>query len=279
MIVRFHGRTRLPHDALEAALDRPVASNDGPERTVVAHWPGLDRYTLGCRRADWTSADWAEHLEDACLERAFAVAPEQCERAIVRLSVCLAPTDRELTKPEWAEVAMRLARATGLDVPGDDAHGCRWVAVHAEPGRMELVASLILLDGSWRVLPRDYMQRLSDEARRLERDLRLVPASARTAQDQTRRTVSSASTRLGNTLVLLADEQGGPLATVRRIVEHTAHQLAQQPANPGAAHRLELIGRRIHSIQQDLDGTVAHLTQPPAAPSSAGLRRPNRRTP
>ncbi|MFD5128960.1 hypothetical protein [Streptomyces olindensis] len=68
-------------------------------------------------------------------------------------------------------------------------------------------------------------------------------------------------TQLATVLAQLADEQSGPLATVRGLIEHSAHRLARQPGavGPHTAHRLELIARRLHGIQQDLDATTARL--------------------
>ncbi|WP_331284168.1 hypothetical protein [Streptomyces sp. H39-C1] len=49
MIPHINERTHTPHDPLSEALGRPVSPDDGlTEYTVVAHWPGLDSYTLCC---------------------------------------------------------------------------------------------------------------------------------------------------------------------------------------------------------------------------------------
>lgn len=89
--------------------------------------------------------------------------------------------------------------------------------------------------------------------------------------------------RLAPNNTKLADEQAGPLASVRGLVEHTAHRIARQPGAVGndTAHRLELIARRLHSIQQDLDSTAAQLVQPRAvpAPAPAAARHTGRRSP
>ncbi|WP_324609390.1 hypothetical protein [Streptomyces sp. NRRL S-378] len=71
------------------------------------------------------------------------------------------------------------------------------------------------------------------------------------------RPASTASAQLAAILSQLADEQTGPLATVRGLVEHTAHRIAHQPdaASTATAHCLELIARRLYGIQQDLDTT------------------------
>ncbi|MEU6192326.1 hypothetical protein [Streptomyces sp. NPDC047061] len=67
--------------------------------------------------------------------------------------------------------------------------------------------------------------------------------------------------QLGGLLRQLADEYTGPLATVRGLVEHTAHRLGRLPHayGPAAGHQLELLAHRLHGIQQDLDSTAAAL--------------------
>ncbi|QNA72112.1 relaxase/mobilization nuclease [Streptomyces sp. So13.3] len=276
MIPHINERTHTPHDPLSEALGRPVSPDDGlTEYTVVAHWPGLDSYTLDDEQKIWTSAQWAEHLEDPLLEHPFAASPNDDRRAIFHLDIRLHPDDRVLTGPEWAEAAHRLARAAGIEVPGDE-NGCRWIAAQAQPGRLDLIANLIRLDGEWHAPPADAHRQLAEESRRIEQDLRLIPApTARRLP-----AVPTASTQLGALLAQLADEQSGPLATVRGLVEHTAHRIARQPGTAGAgtAHRLELIAGRLHAIQHDLDGAAAHLSDlsrprvaaaPPAAHRAA----------
>ncbi|MFC8708870.1 MULTISPECIES: hypothetical protein [unclassified Streptomyces] len=107
---------------------------------------------------------------------------------------------------------------------------------------------------------------LSDEARRIEQDLRLDPAlkPRSEATSSVQGTGPAASAPLADVLVRLADEQHGPLAAVRGLVEHSAHWTARRPgaASADTAHRLELIARRLHAVQQDLDATAARLVQP-----------------
>ncbi|MER6274286.1 relaxase/mobilization nuclease [Streptomyces sp900105755] len=281
MIPRLHERTHRPQDPLEEALGRPVPPNEGlTEYTVVAHWPGLDYFTLDDEQKTWTAVQWAEHLEDPYLEHPFTASPEDDRRAILHLSIRLHPDDRELTGPEWAEVAHRLARAAGIEIPGKD-HGCRWIAVQAQPGRLDLIANLIHLDGAWHTPPADRLRRLANEARRIEQDLHLIPVRSGPAPRPAIRSAPTASAQLAGILTQLADEQAGPLATVRGLVEHTAHRIARQPGAAGTdtAHRLELIARRLDAIQQDLDSTAAHLFQPPAVAVPAAVRHTAHRSP
>lgn len=281
MIPRLHERTHTPHDPLAEALGRPVSPNEGlTEYTVVAHWPGLDYFTLDDEQKTWTSVQWAEHLEDPYLEHPFAASPDDDRRAILHIDIRLHPDDRELTGPERAETAHRLARAAGIEIPGKE-HGCRWIAVQAQPGRLDLIANLIHLDGAWHAPPTDILRRLSDEARRIEQDLHLIPVRTGPTAGLSIRTAPTASVQLASVLTQLADEQAGPLATVRGLVEHTAHRIARQPGAAGTdtAHRLELIARRLHAIQQDLDSTAAHLVQPRVAAVPPAARHTAHRSP
>ncbi|MEU9189238.1 relaxase/mobilization nuclease [Streptomyces sp. NPDC048484] len=278
MIPRMLERTHTPHDPLAGALGRPLSPNDGlTQYTVVAHWPGLDHFALDGEQKTWTSVQWAEHLEDPYLEHPFAASPDGDRRAILHLDVRLHPDDRELTASEWAETAHRLARAAGIENPGT-GHGCRWIAVQAQPGRLDLIANLIRLDGAWHAPPADIMRRLTDEARRIEQDLRLIPARTGPTTRPVIRTAPTASDQLASVLAQLSDEQVGPLATVRGLVEHTAYRIARQPGAAGTAHGLELIARRLHAIQQDLDSTAACLVQPRVTAAPPAPRHTARRS-
>ncbi|WP_405795153.1 relaxase/mobilization nuclease [Streptomyces longwoodensis] len=281
MIPRLHERTHRPHDPLEEALGRPVSPNEGlTEHTIVAHWPGLDYFTLDDEQRIWTSVQWAEHLEDPYLEHPFAASPDDDRRAILHLDIRLHPEDRELTGPEWAEVAQRLARAVGIEIPGKE-HGCRWIAVQAQPGRLDLIANLIHVDGAWHAPPADKLRRLAQEARRIEQDLHLIPVRSDPPSRPAVRAALTASAQLATILRQLADEQAGPLAAVRGLVEHTSHRIARQPGAAGTdtAHRLELIARRLYAIQQDLDTTANRLVQPRAVPAPDSVRHNAHRSP
>ncbi|MFJ1652686.1 relaxase/mobilization nuclease [Streptomyces sp. NPDC088337] len=282
MIPRLHERAHRPHGPLAEALGRPVLPNEGlTGHTVVAHWPGLDYFTPDDEQTTWTSVQWAEHLEDPYLEHPFAASPDEDRHAILHLDVRLHPDDRELTDPEWTETAHRLARAAGIEIPGATEHGWRWIAVQAQPGRLDLIANLIHIDGTWRIPPADILRRLFDETRRIEQDLHLIPLRSGPTPRPAVRAALTASAQLASILTHLADEQAGPLATVRGLVEHTAHRIARQPGAAGTdtAHRLELIARRLHTIQQDLGITAARLAQPPAGAVPPVVRHTAHRTP
>ncbi len=277
MIPRIRPRTDNAAEPLAEALGQPVSPQDClTERTVVAHWPGLDEYTRNDEQRAWTSAQWAEHLDDPFLEHPHAAPRYGDQRAIFHLHVRLHPDDRDLTGPEWAEIAHRLARAAGIETPGSiQRHRCRWIALQAQPGQLDLITNLIRRGGAWHTLPADIIRRVSDEARRIEQDLLLTPGSNTDSRRPAARPLPTARTQFAALLVQLADEKTGPLAAVRGLVEHTAQRITRESSASGAgmAHRLELITCRIHALQHDLDTTAQEMTQPrpTAAPATAHL--------
>ncbi|BDH15435.1 relaxase/mobilization nuclease [Streptomyces hygroscopicus] len=265
MIPRINERTHTPHDPLSEALGYAVPFVGGlTEHAVVAYWPGLDSYTLDDEQATWTAKQWAEHLEDPLLEYPFAASPQGDRRAIFHLDVRLHPDDRELSRAEWAEAAHRLARVAGIETPGD-SNDCHWIAVQGKHGRLDLIANLIRLDGTWLRQPTDLLRRLSDEARLIEADLRLIPPRVTSQQQGNAQEAPTASSQFGRVLAPLANEQDGLLVAVRGLVEQTAHRIAHQSGAAGAdtAHRLELIAHRLYGIQQDLQAVATHLNAPP----------------
>ncbi|MFE5077653.1 relaxase/mobilization nuclease [Streptomyces halstedii] len=278
MIPRLHGRSHTPHHPLEEALARPLSPDESlPVCTIVARWPGMDRFIADDERRTWTSLQWANHVEEALLEHPFAASPGDDRAAILHLDVRLHPDDRDLTGLEWAEVAHRLARTAGIEIPGKES-GCAWIAVQARPGRLDLIANLIHLDGAWHAPPTDVLRRLVDEARRIEQDLHLIsPVRTGPTTRPALRMAPTASAQLASVLTQLADEQAGPLAAVRGLIEHTAHRFARQSEAVGTdtAHRLELLARRLLALQQDLHTTAAQMARariaavPPSPPRSA----------
>ncbi|MEV5878069.1 hypothetical protein AB0L75_28350 [Streptomyces sp. NPDC052101] len=305
MIPRIHERGLDPAIALAKALGRRVGTHAGPiDHTVIAHWPGLDAFAPDDEHNTWTSAEWAEHLDDPTWQHPFITSP-QGEHPIWHADIRLHPRDDDLTGPEWSEIAHRLIRTADIHTLGED-NGCRWIAVKAQPGRLDLIANLVRSDGSWKRLPHRLGQLLANECRRIESDLGLIapqpgPARAPAPVVQATRIAArhqageqemavesvEAAAQLGQLLKRLTDEDTGPLATVRGLVEHAAYRFDRLPHPSGAAagHQLALIASRLYGIQQDLDSTAAALptrarTAPPAALASvvrtAGRARPSR---
>lgn len=280
MIARVNEHTSTPDGPLSEALGRPLSAQEGlTEYTVVAHWPGLDLYTLDDEQAIWTTVQWAEHLEDPLLEHPFATSSQIDRRAIFHLDIRLHPDDRELSGPEWAEAAHRLARAAGIEVPGDE-NGCRWIAVQGQPGRLDLIANLIRVDGTWQQQPR-LLPRLMDASRHIEQDLRLASVPVAHDHQSDALALPTASAQLATVLNQIADERYGALAAVRGLVEHTAHRLARHPGgtDPDIPHRLELIAHRLYGIQQALDTTAGRLTAPRRPRPPVPLPRPVKAAP
>ncbi len=279
MIPRLHERAHRPQDPLEAALGRPVSPDEGlTEFTVVAHWPGLNEFAQDDEDRIWTSVEWAEHLDDPRLNHPFPATPPD-GRAFCHIELRLAPHDRELALQEWAEVAHRLARAAGIETPGKE-QGARWIAVQAQPGRLDLIANLIHIDGTWHAPPGNVARRLANESRRIEQDLNLAsPPRATTASRPAAHTVPTASAQLAAVLTQLADEHAGPLAAVRGLIEHTAHRTTHQPGAAGTAHSLLLLAHRVYAVQEDLHRAAALLMPPPVAVAPPAARRSTHRSP
>ncbi|MGK4906424.1 hypothetical protein [Streptomyces albus] len=174
--------------------------------------------------------------------------------------------ERNLTSPEWSEIAHRLARTVHLHIPGEE-DGCRWVAVQARPRRLDILANLIRQDGTWQRQPHDLARRLAAESRRIETELQLTRhhqhhhSAHRLAAPALAPDLPSAAPQIAALLTQLAEENEGALATARGFVEHAAHRLESLPEPAGAdvAHRLKWIARRIHGIQQDIDAAATHL--------------------
>ncbi|MFJ8676332.1 relaxase/mobilization nuclease [Streptomyces sp. NPDC093589] len=282
MIPRVHPRAIDVTEALTEALGRPVSDQEGlTGHTVVAYWTELGSSTQDDEQDSWTSAQWAQHLQDPLLDAPYAASPQGDQCAIFHLDVRLHPDDRDLSGAEWAEAAHRLARAAGLQKPGDRI-GCHWIAVQGKPGRLDLIANLVRSDGTWQRQPIDLPRRLSDQARRIEADLQLrSPARhdlrAKSLASTAPEAVSAAG-QIAQVLSQLSDERTGPLATVRGLVEHTSHRLGglPQPYGSEAGHRLQWAARRLHGIQRDLDHTATilleHARLTPATPPGPAVQ-------
>lgn len=284
MIPRVHTRSPYATEALTEALGRPVSDQEGlTGHTVVAHWPGLEPVAPDDEQQIWTSQDWADHLDTPSWEYPRATSPRKDRFAIWHADVRLALGDRQLTGPEWSEIAHRLARAVGIATPGD-TRSCRWIAVQAQPRRLDLIANLILPDGTWTSQP-GLLLRLAAECRRLETALSLLgPLPARSSPHAAAlpaavHSAAETTGQLAELLHQLADEATGPLVTGRGLVEYAAHRLGALPHayGPAMEHQLGWIPRRLYGIQQDLDAVVADLAATPdrtAPPPALPVPRP-----
>lgn len=174
MIPYIHPAEFFPSIPLSAALDRPVAEQDVLGDLVVASAP-LDSSVAEGGPKEWMFADWEEYLIAPVGLHPCAAGPNVGDPEIFHMAVRLHPADRDVRPPEWAEIAQRLTRVAGL-APAGDEHACRWVALQARPGRLDVIANLIRGDGAWARQPHPLARVLMEECWRIEADLGLVPA-------------------------------------------------------------------------------------------------------
>ncbi|WP_282695199.1 relaxase/mobilization nuclease [Streptomyces sp. CC208A] len=258
----MHARVDAAGPVLSTIGDRTISTSDRfISNNLVAYGAEWDTSSADGEPERWSSVDWAEYLDEPSLGRPGAESTGEDRSAIFRIDVRLAPGDRDLTRPEWSEIAHRFARAARIAVPGDE-QGCRWIAVQAQPRRLDLIASLIRPDGSWQPLPSGLLGRLAREARRLEDDLGLI-SPRRPATPG----VADSAERAAMLLTQVGDETSGPLAGARDVIEHLAQRLVGHPQAHvrEAAHQLEWTARRLRDFQQDLTTTATTLSRPQAA--------------
>ncbi|MGW6577678.1 relaxase/mobilization nuclease [Streptomyces sp. NPDC054945] len=271
-------------DALAEALGREISMAEGlttePGGTVVAHSNRLDHYD---EDETWSSATWADHLADPSQEHPLASGPNGDRRAILHVTAHMHPLDRELNHAEWSEIGHRIARVAGIAPPGDD-QACQWIAVQAQPGRLDVIANRIRLDGTWSAQPRRLLQTLVTEAQHIEADLLLHSSHRQNSarQDQApgpehvvSPRVPTATGPLAGILRQLAAEQSGPISAVRQLVEEVGRQAATLPGDQtdAAARDLFWAARRLYGLQEQL-GEIACRLQPPAHPAALAPARP-----
>ncbi|MEU6312313.1 relaxase/mobilization nuclease [Streptomyces sp. NPDC047014] len=279
MIIDVHSRDLTAYEALTEALGRETSMDDDlsnePGGTVVAHYGRLYDYADAERFR--TSGAWAGHIAEPALKHRFVSAPDGDRRDILHISARLHSLDRDLSYAEWSEIAHRIVRVTGIAPPGDD-EACRWIAVQGQPGRLDVIATLIKNDGTWSTHPRRLRQALVTEAKSIETDLLLHsdrpqgasqqgPAPAREHSVPPR--TPAATSPLAGILRQLAAEQSGPMAAVRRVVEEVGRQAAALPGNQveAAASDLFWAARRLYVLQEHL-GDIASRLLPPEPPAA-----------
>lgn len=235
MIPTVHEPSTSCVDGLAEALGRPVSGQEGltTEGTIVAHWHYLDYFTDEDRI--WTSAEWAQHIDDPHRQHPFPATYRGDPRVIFHVSVRLHPKDRELTPAEWSEVGYRLARVAGIAPPGDRESG-RWIAVRDEPHRLDLLANLIREDGNPAVVPRQVHHVLAAECRRIEADLGLLsPREHHVSPFKANMLTATRPTteRLDPSIAAhLSDEAHRHLAVAHRLMERAGQHLGAPLASP-----------------------------------------------
>jgi len=106
---------------------------------------------------------------------------------VYHLAISAAPTDRELSDTEWADIAAEYVHRLGL-APRGDTDAVRWVAVRHAPDHIHVVATLARQDGR-RVWPRNDFYRAREASLAVEARYQLTPTSPaeRTSTPETSR--------------------------------------------------------------------------------------------
>ncbi|MFF3501142.1 hypothetical protein [Streptomyces sp. NPDC003247] len=125
-------------------------------------------------------------------------------------------------------MASAFTRTADMQIPGNDP-GCRWIAVQAQPGRASTSSPTCPGSTATGSTGPDLLHQLANEARRIKQEVRLTPLTTQPTRQHTTDFTPTASDQLAAVLTQLADEQSGPLATVRGLVGHTTHRVVRQP--------------------------------------------------
>lgn len=183
---------------------------------------------------------WLHYYHYDTKKKAVVLRPGYVWHCPVRLH----PDDPVLTDEQWADIAARLMRATGIHQAG-----CRWIAVRHADDHIHLMATLVTADGR-RFHPRFDHLALRRECRRLERELGLVATAApdKTAQITPTRQEKAKAARAGHAVT--AREE------LRRVVSGCA-AAATGPEEFLRALRLEGLDPR---TRVDEDGRVCGYT-------------------
>lgn len=119
---------------------------------LVAAWAHHTREDLARLEPTILSGEDVHAVRDftslrARLELAVGLRPQsRNERMVWHCALRNDAGDRRLTDAEWAEVARDVMERTGI-AKGDDAGGCRWIAVRHDAESIHLVAILARQDG------------------------------------------------------------------------------------------------------------------------------------
>ncbi|MFJ9764633.1 relaxase/mobilization nuclease domain-containing protein [Streptomyces erythrochromogenes] len=148
----------------------PGRRDEHADPHIVAAWdmagapdPGRDpaaTYTHLAKRLD-------HHVDLRTRELGGKKPPQHVWHCPVRT----APGDRYLTDAEWAEVARRIVRATGIAPEGDEK-ACRWIAVRHADDHIHILATTVRADGRRPRTHRDG-QRAQAECRKIEAEFGL----------------------------------------------------------------------------------------------------------
>lgn len=234
--------------------------------TLLTAWPALGTLTSPGDFQDWTTAQWADFLDDPLHEHPSATGAEGDRRAVFHLHLALGHDEGLLATDQWTYAARTVLASLGLFGPdGDGNH--RWVALRTTPRHLHLIANLIAEDGTWAALPEPLLLHMRDQVRNLVGTFNQRKAPD-TAGPGTPTAALPTQHSLLDQLGWITDEVSGPLAEVRREIEQAAMSAAASPElhQANADGHLEGIARRLHGIQEDLRDITSVHSSTPAAP-------------
>ncbi|OKJ74233.1 relaxase/mobilization nuclease domain-containing protein [Streptomyces sp. CB02460] len=155
---------------LIAYLFGPGRRDEHTDPHIVAAWNMAGAPDPG-RVPEATYSHLAKRLDAHVDLRTRELGGKKPSQHVWHCPVRTAPGDRYLTDTEWAEVARRIVRATGIAPEGDEK-ACRWIAVRHADDHIHLMATTVRADGR---RPRNHHdgQRAQAECRKIEAEFGL----------------------------------------------------------------------------------------------------------
>ncbi|MGW6283844.1 relaxase/mobilization nuclease domain-containing protein [Streptomyces sp. NPDC055107] len=155
---------------LIAYLFGPGRRDEHTDSHIVAAWDMAGAPDPG-RDPTATYSQLAKRLDAHVDLRTRELGGKKPSQHVWHCPVRTAPGDRYLTDTEWAEVARRIVRATGI-APDGDEKACRWIAVRHADDHIHLMATTVRADGR---RPRTHRngQRAQAECRKIEAEFGL----------------------------------------------------------------------------------------------------------
>ncbi|WP_369020305.1 mobilization protein [Streptomyces californicus] len=155
---------------LIAYLFGPGRRDEHTDPHIVAAWDMAGAPDPG-RNPEATYTQLAKRLDTHVDLRTRELGGKKPSQYVWHCPVRTAPGDRYLTDTEWAEVARRIVRATGIAPEGDEK-ACRWIAVRHADDHIHLMATTVRADGR---RPRNHLdgQRAQAECRKIEAEFGL----------------------------------------------------------------------------------------------------------
>ena len=121
--------------------------------------PGRDEHA--------TLTELARHLDEPVRLRNSELGKKVTDH-VWHCPVRAAPEDRHLSDAEWADIAERIVRTTGIAPEGDDL-ACRWIAIRHADDHIHILATTVREDGR-RPKLRNSGIRAGTECRQIEKD-------------------------------------------------------------------------------------------------------------